>query len=108
MPHKILISIASVLLFTNITFAECADDVADSIVEKKVLEIARLYNAKKVGISHSMLMGNIRSTNIIVKDGDGGLYGPPVDRIGSVQVNMEKCRYHSYLIGTYSEYETAP
>ena len=94
----------SVLLFTNIASAECADDVADSIVEKKVLEIARLYNAKKVGISHSLLMGNVRSTNIIVKDGDGGTSGP-VDRIGSVQIDMEKCRYKSYLIGVYSEYE---
>ena len=104
MPNKILISLLSVLLFTNISFAECADDVADSIVEKKVLEIAKLYNAKSVGISHSMLMGNIRSTNIIVKNGDGGT-GGPVDRIGSVQINMEKCRYHSYLIGVYSEYD---
>ncbi|AZZ36526.1 hypothetical protein CIK05_06895 [Bdellovibrio sp. qaytius] len=101
---KILISLLSVLLFTNITFAECSDDVADSLVEKKVLEIAKLYNAKKIGISHSLLMGNIRSTNIIIKDGDGGTSGP-VDRIGSVQIDIEKCRYKSYLVGVYSEVE---
>lgn len=46
--RNILFMFLSVLMFTIASLAECADDVADSIVEKKVLEIARLYNSKKV------------------------------------------------------------
>lgn len=101
---NILFTFLSMLFFTNIALAECSDDVADSIVEKKLLEIAKVYNAKKVGISHSMTIGTVRSTNIIVMGGDGGTSGP-VDRIGTINVDTEQCRYRSYLIGVYSTYE---
>lgn len=102
---KILISFLSVLLFANVSLAECKDDVADSLVEKKLLEIAKQYNSKKVGIGHTILLGTVRSTDVIVFNGDGGIGGPTVDRIGTINIDTEKCRYKSYLIGVYSTYD---
>lgn len=103
--RNILFVFLSVLLLANVTFAECSNDVADSIVEKKLLEIAKQYNSKKVGIGHTILLGTVRSTDVIVMNGDGGTDGPKVDRIGTINVDTEKCRYKSYLIGVYSTYD---
>ena len=103
---KTTILLASIFCFMNSAMAEeCSNEMADSIVAKKLAEIASIYKAKKVGIGHTISLGQFRSTNIIVLGGNGGSEGP-VDRIGSIVIDSAKCRYHSYLIGVYSTYET--
>lgn len=84
--------------------AACGDEEADSIVRKKAIEMAEVYKTNKFGIGQTLIMGKYRMTNVIIIQGDGGTEGP-VDRIGQVIVNLDKCAYHSYLIGIYNQYE---
>lgn len=100
---KIFIGLIVLFLQVNAD-AVCSDEEADSIVRKKAIEMAETYKTNKFGIGQTLIMGKYRMTNVIILQGDGGTEGP-IDRIGQVIVNLDKCAYHSYLIGIYNQYE---
>ncbi len=101
---KQFILLVTILLVQVGAFAVCGEEEADSIVRKKAIEMAEIYKTNKFGVGQTLIMGKYRMTNVIIIQGDGGTDGP-VDRIGQVVVNLEKCAYHSYLIGIYNQYE---
>lgn len=94
-------------LFISLTLSSlatwaCSDSEADSLVEKRLYEMAGWYGSTKVGIGSTIGNGNMYTTNVIVFQGDGGTAGK-IDRIGSITVDIKKCIVQNSLISIYTE-----
>lgn len=93
------------LLLGSLHSMACSDPEADDLVLDRTKMMAKRYNAKKIGIGHSLLWGDTRFTNISIMDGDGGNDGVRVDRIGTIVINMDTCVVKGKLIGIYDTIE---
>ncbi len=92
----------TLMAVASIKSLACSDSEADSLVEKRLYEMASWYGSTKVGIGSTIENGSMYTTNVIVFQGDGGTAGK-IDRIGSITVDMKKCIVHNSLISIYTE-----
>lgn len=93
--------IGLMLLMSSLSSYACNDVEADALVLDRTKMMAKRYNAKKIGIGHSILWGDTRFTSISIMDGDGGNTGDRLDRIGTILINMDTCVVKGKLIGIY-------
>jgi hypothetical protein len=92
------IFIACTLIFASFSSYACNDVMADDLVLNRAMEMAKRYNAKKVGIGTSLLWGDTRITSISILDGEGG------DRIGNILINMNTCVVKGKIIGIFDTF----
>ncbi|MGZ5280293.1 MAG: hypothetical protein ACXWC9_10140 [Pseudobdellovibrionaceae bacterium] len=84
----------------------CDYSTADSMIEKELYVMAKRYDSKKVGLGVSIRNGQAITTSIAIFQGRGGSDGVPVDRIGSITVDLDRCIVYNTLVGTFDVLET--